>query len=91
MQTFSTSPVASRDMARMTLIGRLGGQPEKRTTKNGKDFLLYKVATSDPYLPPKEGEEPTEPTTSWHTIFAYGQSAERLQDLEKGSVELLSS
>lgn len=41
----------------MTLIGRLGGVPEKRTTKNGKDFLIYKVATTDPFIAPKEGGE----------------------------------
>lgn len=29
-------------------------------------------------------EEPVEPTTSWHSIFAYGQAADRLESLEKG-------
>lgn len=42
-------------MARMTLIGRLGAAPERRQTKNGKDFLIYKVATTDPLPPPREG------------------------------------
>jgi single-stranded DNA-binding protein len=44
-------------MARMTLIGRLGAAPEKKLTKSGKEFLLYKVATTDPYVAPKEGGE----------------------------------
>ncbi|ORY60391.1 putative single-stranded DNA binding protein [Leucosporidium creatinivorum] len=86
VRAFSSTPATARDMARMTLIGRLGGVPEKRTTKNGKDFLIYKVATTDPFIAPKEGEEPVEPTTSWHSVFAYGQSAERLANLEKGSL-----
>ncbi|KAM0789181.1 hypothetical protein ACM66B_000028 [Microbotryomycetes sp. NB124-2] len=72
-------------MARMTLIGRLGSQPERRQTKNGKDFLIYKVATSDPLLPAKEGEK-QEPTTSWHTIFAHGSVIDKLETLEKGSL-----
>lgn len=57
LQGFASSASASRDMARMTLIGRLGGVPEKKTTKTGKDFLIYKVATSDPFVAPKEGGE----------------------------------
>ena len=108
-------------MARMTLIGRLGAAPERRQTKNGKDFLIYKVATTDPLPPPREGsgeseascaaaaaaaaaaaplgsnadlgipasptthaEEPVEPTTSWHTVFANGPVIDKLQNLEKG-------
>lgn len=31
-------------------------------------------------------EEPVEQTTSWHSVFAYGQTAERLATLEKGYV-----
>lgn len=54
-QSFSSSPSFSRDMARMTLIGRLGAAPERRQTRNGKDFVIYKVATTDPYIAPKEG------------------------------------
>jgi hypothetical protein len=29
-------------------------------------------------------EEAVEQTTSWHSVFAYGQAIERLQNLEKG-------
>ena len=39
----------------MSLIGRIGSDPEVKVNKNGKQFLVYKVATSDPYIPPKEG------------------------------------
>ncbi|KAK4057155.1 ssDNA-binding protein, mitochondrial [Microbotryomycetes sp. JL221] len=85
-RSLSTSARVQRDMARMTLIGRLGGQPERRKTKNGKDFLIYKVATNDPMLPPKEGEQPPEPTTSWHTVFAHGTVIDKLETLEKGSL-----
>jgi len=70
----------------MTLIGRIGGTPVTGETKNGNKYTQYKVATTDATPPAKEGEQPREPTTSWHTIFAYGKSAERLADLEKGSL-----
>ncbi|KAK4051440.1 ssDNA-binding protein, mitochondrial [Microbotryomycetes sp. JL201] len=88
-RSLSTSARLERDMARMTLIGRLGAQPERRQTKNGKDFLIYKVATSDPLLPAKEGEKAPEPTTSWHTIFAHGSVIDKLETLEKGQVIVL--
>lgn len=29
-------------------------------------------------------EEAPEPTTSWHTVFAYGTAVDRLATLEKG-------
>lgn len=54
MQAFSSSAAAS-DVSRLTLVGRLGTTPEVRQTKNGKDFLIYKVATRDPYRAPVEG------------------------------------
>lgn len=39
----------------MTLIGRIGADPVMRQTASGKDFLIYKVATSDFKPTPKEG------------------------------------
>lgn len=41
----------------MTLVGRIGADPIVKQTKTGKDFLIYKVATSDPYFKPAEGSE----------------------------------
>lgn len=54
LQAFSTSR-PSADYAKLSLIGRIGAEPVLKTNKNGKDFLIYKVATSDPYIPAKEG------------------------------------
>ncbi|GAA5931325.1 hypothetical protein JCM3775_004994 [Rhodotorula graminis] len=84
VRAFSTSRVAARDIAKMTLVGRIGANPELRDGKNGQQYLTYKVATTDKGRAPKEGEEYQKPPTSWHTIFAHGQAAERLQFLEKG-------
>ncbi|GAA6032629.1 hypothetical protein JCM8097_004851 [Rhodosporidiobolus ruineniae] len=85
VRAFSTTRPAARDIAKMTLVGRIGGV-EQRQSKNGRDYLMYKVATTDRAQPPKEGEEYQKPPTSWHTIFAHGQAAERLSFLENGTL-----
>jgi single-stranded DNA-binding protein len=56
LQAFSTSSPKA-DVAKMTLVGRLVSDGLVRTNKNGKEFLVYKVVTTDPYVPPKEGGE----------------------------------
>ncbi|TNY20694.1 hypothetical protein DMC30DRAFT_416739 [Rhodotorula diobovata] len=84
VRAFSTSRVAARDIAKMTLVGRIGGV-DLREGKNGQQYLTYKVATTDKGRPPKDGEEYQKPPTSWHTIFAHGQAVDRLQFLEKGT------
>lgn len=54
LQAFSTSRVAARDIAKMTLVGRIGGV-DLREGKNGQQYLTYKVATTDKGRPPKDG------------------------------------
>ncbi|GAA5873422.1 hypothetical protein JCM3774_000780 [Rhodotorula dairenensis] len=84
-RAFSTSRVAQRDIAKMTLVGRLGAI-ETKESKNGRQYLKYVIATTDRRQPPREGEAPEEPTTSWHTVFAHGDSVERLQNVPVGSL-----
>ncbi|BGP56029.1 ssDNA-binding protein, mitochondrial [Rhodotorula sphaerocarpa] len=84
-RAFSTSRAAQRDIAKMTLVGRLGAM-EAKEGKNGRQYLKYAIATTDPRRPPREGEAPEEPTTSWHTIFANGDAVERLQNVQVGQV-----
>ncbi|CEQ42278.1 SPOSA6832_04083, partial [Sporobolomyces salmonicolor] len=84
-RAFSTTRPAARDLAKMTLIGRIGSI-DVREDKTGKPYLMYKVATTDKGSPPKEGEEYQRPPTSWHTIFARGNAVERLSFLEKGAL-----
>ncbi|GAA5897789.1 Rim1p [Sporobolomyces salmoneus] len=85
-RAFSTSRVSARDVAKMTLIGRLGVIEERENAKTGKPYLMYKIATTDKGRAPVEGEEYKQPPTSWHTIFAHGAAIERLQMIEKGSL-----
>lgn len=46
-QGFSTSAIKRADVAKMTLIGRLGATPEAIKDKQGRDLLVYSVATLD--------------------------------------------
>lgn len=81
----------------MNIIGRLVGQPEVRETRSGKEYLRYTVATTDPLGPPNEDGStclrritypaPAQPTSSFHSIFAFGETTvNRLRDLPKGYV-----
>lgn len=66
-------------MNRVTLIGRLGRDPELRQTTSGKAMCSLNLATS---WKPKDGEEQTE----WHRVVVWGRSAENSDKyLRKGS------
>jgi single-stranded DNA-binding protein len=41
-------------MAKLTLIGRLGAQPQIQKDKQGRDILIYSVAVNDRAPPAKE-------------------------------------
>lgn len=69
----------------MQLIGRIVTEPETRTTRNGKDYAKYTVATNDPAGPPGEDGQRPPQTSSFHNIFAFGDNAvERVMKLQKG-------
>ncbi|SPO23921.1 uncharacterized protein UTRI_03545_B [Ustilago trichophora] len=81
----STSAIR-QDLARMQVLGRLAADPELKTTKNGKDYVRYTVATSDPPTsgPTEDGERaPT--TTSYHKFYVFGdRGVERMKNIKKG-------
>lgn len=58
-------------MNKVMLIGRLGRDPEARTTANGKAVSSFSLAT-DSY----RGAN-AEPSTEWHRIVAFGKIAEQ--------------
>lgn len=71
----------------MTLIGRLVASPEVRESRNGKEYLRYVLATTDQPGPPNEDGSPATPTSSFHSIFAFGENTvNRLKDVPKGSL-----
>lgn len=59
---------------RLNLTGRLGRPPSFRTTRNGKLIASFPLAVRD-----------DEGNTTWHTVLAFGERAEKLRDqLAKG-------
>lgn len=59
------------------ILGHLGADPEARETGGGMAVCTMRVATSEKF---KDGER-----TEWHTIVAFGRTAELCRDyLKKG-------
>lgn len=65
------------------LIGHLGMTPELKTFEGGKKLTRFSLATNE-YYKDKNGD--AQSTTSWHTIVAWGNTAELLSKItEKGN------
>ena len=72
---------------KVTLIGRLGAQPEVVTFESGRTLARFTVATNERYKD-KEGE--WQEATQWLTINAWGKIAERVKRiLDKGNEIIL--
>ncbi|KLT45643.1 nucleic acid-binding protein [Cutaneotrichosporon oleaginosum] len=69
---------AYHDLARVTLIGRLGADPILRETSSGKPYYTYSVATTVGPRTTDEAGNRVEPPTSWHTIFAFSEASHKL-------------
>ena len=58
-----------------------------RESRNGKEFLRYVLATNDLPGPPNEDGTPAAPTSSFHSIFAFGENTvNRLREVPKGTL-----
>lgn len=57
---------------KVSLIGRLGAQPELVTLEGGKVLARFSLATNESYKD-KKGEWQT--TTQWHNLTAWGNTA----------------
>jgi single-strand DNA-binding protein len=69
------------------LIGNLGFEPEVRELAKGRKVARISVATNETYIN-GEGEKVTD--TQWHTVVAWGSTAENVQRmLHKGSAVAL--
>lgn len=69
---------------RVTLIGRVGADPELRYTQSGQATCSLRVATDESYTD-KDGKRVER--TEWHRIVVFGKAAEHCnQYLRKGSL-----
>ncbi|MEM9990980.1 MAG: single-stranded DNA-binding protein [Bacteroidota bacterium] len=69
---------------KVTLIGRLGQDPEMRHLENGASIAKLNLATNENY---KDKEGNWQDRTEWHTVIAWRYLAERAEKtLKKGSL-----
>lgn len=72
---------------KVSLIGRLGAQPEIVTFDSGRTLARFSLATNENYKN-KEGE--WQENTQWHNITAWGKTADLVAKLlEKGQEVLV--
>lgn len=64
------------------LIGNVGQEPTITTLESGKKVARFSLATNE-YYKDKKGEKQTD--TNWHTVVAWGKTAEIVEKyVEKG-------
>ena len=69
---------------RVTLIGRVGKDPELRTIPSGMQVCSFSLATSESFKDKNSGEWKEE--TEWHTVVCWDKLAEQAsKNLKKGS------
>ncbi|WP_325050395.1 single-stranded DNA-binding protein [Falsigemmobacter faecalis] len=61
------------DLNRVTLLGRLGADPEIRSTQGGEKVATFRIATSEQWKDRDSGEK--KERTEWHTVVAWGNLA----------------
>ena len=75
------------DVNQVTLVGRLGADPELRTTKNGRAVANFSLATSRPV----RTQEGWDRVTDWHRCEVWEKQAEWVAShLKKGDPAAVS-
>ena len=73
----------AKSVNKVTLIGRLGKDPELKYTASGTPFCRFSMATDDSWNDKNSGER--QERTEWHNIVVWGKQAESCgQYLSKG-------
>ncbi len=68
---------------KVILVGRLGADPESRSTQAGSAVCTLSVATSESY---KDKEGKWQEKTEWHKVVAFGKVAEVAGKRAKGDL-----
>lgn len=71
---------------KVLLIGRLGADPEVRSTKDGRRIANMRIATSERWTEKGSGEK--RENTTWHTVTIFSEGLVRVAEayLKKGSL-----
>lgn len=81
-----------KDMNKVFLLGRLGADPELRTTKNGLSVAKLSLATARrirDVSAPESGTEAWKDETQWHRVVAWGKLAENVQRMGRKGMTVL--
>jgi single-strand DNA-binding protein len=72
------------DLNKVSLIGRLGADPESRTFANGGEVVNLRLATSESW---KDRDGNRQERTEWHTVAIFNEHLGKVasQYLRKGS------
>jgi single-strand DNA-binding protein len=72
---------------KVSLIGRLGAQPEVTTFDTGRSLARFTIATNESY---KDKDGNWKENTQWHVVNAWGTIADRVKNnLNKGQEIIL--
>ncbi len=71
---------------KVSLIGRLGAQPEVVTFESGKTVARFSLAVKESF---KDKQGKWQDETQWHNINAWGKTAELMQKLLNKGQEVL--
>jgi single-strand DNA-binding protein len=64
----------AKSVNKVTLIGRLGRDPELKYTASGTAYCRFSMATDDSWIDKSSGER--QERTEWHNIIAWDRLAE---------------
>lgn len=70
---------------KIILLGNVGGDPQIRTTQDGKKIATFSLATSDKWKDKQSGEQRNK--TEWHKIVVYNENLANIIEkyVSKGS------
>jgi single-strand DNA-binding protein len=70
---------------KVSLIGRLGANPEVLTFDSGKTLARFTLATNESFKSNNEWQE----VTQWHIITAWGKTAEKIKNILSKGQEII--
>jgi len=75
-----------KDLNKVFLLGRMGNDPEFRTTQSGLSFARFSLATARRVREngsQQAGEQAWAEETQWHRVIAWGKLADAVQRMGK--------